>query len=64
MVLGGEAFGRYLVRPLGGGALMNGLVSFKLRVYVCVLNCFSSVRLFATLWILALQAPLSMEFSR
>ena len=32
--------------------------------YVCVLSCFSCVQLFATLWIVAHQAPLSMEFSR
>ena len=32
----------------------------------CVLVCcrFSHVRLFVTLWTVALQAPLSMEFSR
>ena len=29
-----------------------------------MLNCLSHVRLFATLWTVALQAPLSMEFSR
>ena len=31
---------------------------------VCVLSLFSHVRLFATPWIVALQAPLSMDFSR
>ena len=30
----------------------------------CVLSRFSRVQLFATLWTLALQAPLSMGFSR
>ena len=30
---------------------------------VCVLNCFSSVQLFVTLWTIACQAPLSMDFS-
>ena len=30
---------------------------------VCVLSCFSCVWLFATLWIVALQNPPSMEFS-
>ena len=30
----------------------------------CVLSCFSCVRLFVTLWIAALHAPLSMGFSR
>ena len=32
--------------------------------HVCTLSCFSSVWLFATLWIVAHQAPLSMGFSR
>ena len=31
---------------------------------VCVLSCFSCVRLFATLWTVAHQAPLSMGFPR
>ena len=30
----------------------------------CVLTCFSCVQLFATLWLIALHAPLSMGFSR
>ena len=30
----------------------------------CVLNCFSSVQPFVTLWIVAHQAPLPMRFSR
>ena len=30
----------------------------------CVLDCFTCVRLFATLWTVACQAPLSMGFSR
>ena len=35
------------------------------RVYgVCVLSRFSCVQLFATLWIIACQAPLSIEFFR
>ena len=33
-------------------------------VCVYVLCCFSRLRLFATLWIIAHQAPLSMRFSR
>ena len=32
--------------------------------YVCMLSCFSRVRLFATLWTGARQALLSMGFSR
>ena len=31
---------------------------------VCMLSCFSRVRLFATPWTVAHQAPLSMRFSR
>ena len=31
---------------------------------VCMLSHFSRVRLFVTLWAVALQAPLSMGFSR
>ena len=33
-------------------------------VCTCVLNCFSRVQLFAILWTVAHQAPLSMGFSR
>ena len=31
---------------------------------MCVLSCFSGVRLFVTLWTIAHQAPMSMQFSR
>ena len=35
------------------------------NTYACVhLSCLSRVLLFATLWTVACQAPLSMEFSR
>ena len=33
-------------------------------VHACMLSCFSRVRLFATQWTVALQAPRSMGFSR
>ena len=33
-------------------------------MYACVLSCFLGVQLFATLWTVAHQAPLSMGFSR
>ena len=36
----------------------------KSSVHSCMLRRFSRVQLFATLWTIALQAPLSMEFSR
>jgi len=32
--------------------------------FACMLSCFSHARLFVTLWTIALQAPLSMGFSR
>ena len=37
---------------------------FPSPVHACMLSCFSHVRLFATLWIVAHQAPPSMEFPR
>ena len=39
-------------------------VAQPVRVCACVLSHFSHVRLFATLWTVARQAPLSMGFSR
>ena len=33
-------------------------------VYSCMLSCFRQVQLFATLWIVACQSPLSIGFSR
>ena len=33
------------------------------HLHACMLCCFSHVRLFETLWTVALQAPLSMGFS-
>ena len=36
----------------------------KKKKYVCVLTCFSHVQLFATLWTVACQTPLSMGFSK
>ena len=41
----------------------QGFISVFLRC-VCILSLFSRVRLFATLWTVAHQAPLSMGFSR
>ena len=34
------------------------------HICMCMLSCFSHVQLFATLWTIACQAPLSMGFSR
>ena len=36
----------------------------KLNTHVCLLSHFSCAQLFATLWTVALQAPVSMGFSR
>ena len=44
--------------------LFHSLKFFWFYVYVCVLSCFSHVWLFATLWIVAHWAPLSMGLSR
>ena len=35
-----------------------------MHVHACMLSCFSQVRLFVTLWTIACQTPLSMEFYR
>ena len=41
---------------------------YRLRVerlsFVCTLSCFSRIRLFATVWTVACEVPLSMGFSR
>ena len=42
----------------------NWIRDVKELVFVCMLSRFSCVPLFATLWTIALQAPLSMGFSR
>ena len=38
--------------------------SYTIKKLTCVLSHFSHVQLFATLWTVAHQAPLSMEFSK
>ena len=47
-------------------AIIVVIIQLKLEyiLHLCVLGCFSRVRLFATLWTVARQAPLSMGFSR
>ena len=45
-------------------AFVKSLTSVILCVPVCMLSCFSHVWLFATLWTVAHQAPLSMGLSR
>ena len=34
------------------------------HLHACMLSCFSHARLFVTLWTIACQTPLSIEFSR
>ena len=43
---------------------LDGVYEKTLCMHLCVLSCFSRVQLFATLWTLARQAPLSMGCSR
>ena len=45
-----------------GGSLAQNI--FKIRLHVCLLSHSSRVQFFATLWIAARQAPLSMGLSR
>ena len=40
------------------------MVYLSYAAFVCVLSLISYVQLFTTLWTIACQAPLSMEFSR
>ena len=47
---------------LAGGFFMTELPDMCVCVCVCV--CVSRIQLFVTLWIVAHQATLSMEFSR
>ena len=44
--------------------LFSSILLTYLSILVCVLSHFSRVRLFATLQAVALEAPLSMGFSR
>ena len=44
--------------------LSGNIFILSLFPYCAVLSCFSCVRLFATPWTVACQAPLSMGFSR
>ena len=50
--------------PLNYKALLQRLVRTQFQVCACMLSHFSCVQLFATLWAVAHQAPLSMDFSR
>ena len=54
--------------PIGDTGLIPGLGRSHMpqgnQVHASVLNCFSRVRFFATLWTVTCQAPLTMGFSR
>ena len=47
---------------LGDSNIQPGLRTSELE-HACILSCFSCVQLFATLWAIAHQAPMSMGFS-
>ena len=63
-VSGGSLYWRAFI--LGAYPEYSPSESFSLgaRASACVLNCFSHVQLFASLWTVACLAPLSMGFSR
>ena len=42
----------------------TGLILYALNIAMLLLSCFSHVRLFATPWTAACQAPPSMGFAR
>ena len=44
--------------------MISLFLSHKRMLHVCVLSCFSCVRLFVTLWTVVRQVPLFMGFSR
>ena len=57
----------YLTWDFGISLSLSGINSFlrnSFSVHVCMLSHLSSVQLFAILWTVAHQAPLSMGFSR
>ena len=50
-------------------SMVNGYTNYGTSIslnicLLCLLSCFSRVLLFVTLWTIACQVPLSMEFSR
>ena len=52
------------IRSLPFLSFMVPICVWNVPLYVCMLSRFSHVQLFATLWTVACQAPLSMGFSR
>ena len=59
---------QYLLTAYGKNNMKRVCVCIYIYIYMLhakwMLSCFSCVRLFATLWTVACQAPRSMRFSR
>ena len=55
---------RHLVNKMTAIKIDGRWFTSHMCMHACALSSFSRVQLFATLWIIALQGPLSMEFSR
>ena len=53
-----------LLRTHKGITTWKGFCKFKHKTNMRIWSCFSRVQLFATLWIVAYQAPPSMRFPR
>ena len=53
---------RYALRLWRSASLYQPHHTFFFYILLCVLSCFSHIWLFATLWTVARQAPLSMGF--
>ena len=62
--LGGPTPSSSLPLMVSGGLFIESYQVEWAMQWVCVLSGFSRVRLFATLWTVARQAPLAMGFSR
>ena len=56
--------GRFAYLNLKGESWSTVCTEWSFFTGVCMLSLFSRVRLFVTLWTVAVQAPLSMGFSR
>ena len=53
----------WIIQPTVSAKFPLHLINTK-TLHACMLSCFSGVQLFATLWTVALQAPLFVGFSR
>ena len=54
----------YFLTKISNYSHWQECMSISMHACVCMLCCFSHSQLFATLWTIACQAPLSMGFSR